>query len=439
MPTPIPAGMTLGVVSPQDAIRVFDQRKLLQPSFRWQDVWQEEHQRAFAVAGVMREDVLAIFRDELEAKLAQGGTLADFKKAIKPALAAKGFWGDVEVTDPATGETRMTRFDDSRLQLIYDVNVRNSYAAGNWQRFQATKAQFPLAMYRTMQDSHVRPAHRAWDGLVLPLDHPFWQSHWAPCGYRCRCHMIQMNQRGVDRLQAAGQRLQFEAPPENWRPYVNPYSGEIKAVPAGVDPGFGYNPGATNRDEAVAEQVLGKVVRSDALSGAVMAAQAATDMPTLLERRGAAFVRWAGQARGAAAGGGAFSLGAVPAQVVTAMVDLGQPLDTALIAVRAQDVVLPQVSGAAALFDQLPTMVAQPTAVLRLVSSDRSLIVVADGVDAAGKPERVFISIEASADLSVDGQQLRKALQLVRAVSTTRPEQLADSKAYQVIWGNWNG
>ena len=77
MATPIPQGLRLGVIEPADAVRNFDERQLLLPSFRWQDVWQEEHQRAFAVAGVMREDVLAIFRDGLEAKFAEGGTLED--------------------------------------------------------------------------------------------------------------------------------------------------------------------------------------------------------------------------------------------------------------------------------------------------------------------------------------------------------------------------
>ena len=53
------------------AINAFNERQLLLPSFRWQDVWQAEHQRAFAVAGVGREDVLAIFRDALDAKFAE--------------------------------------------------------------------------------------------------------------------------------------------------------------------------------------------------------------------------------------------------------------------------------------------------------------------------------------------------------------------------------
>lgn len=452
MPTPVSAGLRLGVIEPQDAVRNFDERQLLLPSFRWQDVWQEEHQRAFAVAGVMREDVLAIFREGLESKFADAGTLADFRKAVRPALAAKGFWGDVEITDPDTGETRITRFDDRRLQLVYDVNVRQSYAAGKWQRYQLTKKRLPFVLYRTMDDGHVRPAHQAWHNVVLLIDDPWWQTHWPPNGWRCRCHAIQLDQRGVDRLTAAGQKLKLTAPAEDWMPHINPYTGEVKAVPRGVDPGFGYNPGVRNdeRDQALAETVLQKVVRSDAYSGAVIAAQAATDMPQVLARRAERFGRWVDDMQAQeAATGQVFTLGMVRPEIVRALESLGEPMQSSAIAVTDRDVdhaLRPGTSRGKAraaialeLYKQLPVLISRPVAVLR-PTGDRvtgAMIYVIEVAGADGKVLKLFLELDQALSEVVDAQRVKRTLNIVRTASMQMPQALKDAKSFEVIWGVW--
>lgn len=245
MPTPLPAGfkLTVGQAEPKEAFDAFADRGLLQPSFRWQDVFQQEHASAFAVAGVAQRDILQLFRDELDVSLREGRSAADFAKRIKPALAAKGWWGDIEVTDEATGETRITRFDERRLQLIYDVNLRQSHAAGRWARIERNKRRQPFVMYRTMRDERVRASHRAWDSLVLPVDHPFWQQHYPPNGWRCRCIAFALSERDIAERIAAGEPIRRQAPPDAPIDYVNPRSGEVVQVPSGVDPGFAYNPG----------------------------------------------------------------------------------------------------------------------------------------------------------------------------------------------------
>lgn len=449
MAKPIPAGMRLGVISPQDAVAAFDERKLLQPSFRWQDVWQAEHQRAFAVAGVSREDVLAIFREQLDAKFTEGTTLAEFSKAIRPALAAKGFWGDVEVTDPTTGETRVTRFDDRRLQLIYDVNVRQSYAAGKWDRYQATKKQLPFVLYRTMDDGRVRPEHAAWHNLVLPIDDPWVRSHWCPNGWRCRCVWVQVSQRGVERLQAAGQKLHFKAPADDFVPYINPWTGEVKAVPRGVDPGFGADPVRNaGRDASLAETVLQKAMRSDAYSGAVVAAQAATDMPALLVRRADQFAKWVADAQAAGRPSGAvFTLGTVQPAVVRALAAVGEPLETSILAVRDVDMAhtLRAAGGRGGarvaipldLYTQLPMLLSRPTAVLRVTGTEAGLVYVVDVRDAQGQVLKLYVLMSQDVSQVVDGQRARKVMNLVRTASLQMPDALKDAKSFSVVWGTW--
>ena len=243
MPRPIPAGLRLGVVEPRQAVAAFERRDLLLPSFRWQDVWQEEHARGVAVAGIMRQDLLQLFADELAQVVAAKSNLRQFRDSIQPALEKAGFWGDVEITDPVTGEKRITRFNDRRLRLIYDVNLRGSQAAGQWERIEATKAIKPLIMYRTMRDEFVRASHRPWDGLVLPVDAPFWQTHFPPNGWRCRCKAFAVSEKDVAAYKAAGYDIKREAPAEQLVEFVNRRTGSIEQIPRGVDPGFAWNPG----------------------------------------------------------------------------------------------------------------------------------------------------------------------------------------------------
>lgn len=244
MPVATPPGFTLGAVKPEDAIHVFQQRGLLRPSFRWQDVWNEEHTRSFAVAGVMRLDILADFRKAVEAVVEQGGDLAMFSRELKATLIRKGWWGDLEITDPATGELRKTRFNDARLRLIFDVNMRQSHAAGRWQRIQ--RGRMPYIVYRTMRDERVRASHRPWDNVVLAKDHPWWDTHFPPCGWRCRCTAFAVDEAGLARLKASAPKdapVKTEPPPTQWVEFQNRSNGQVQRVPRGIDPGFAFNPG----------------------------------------------------------------------------------------------------------------------------------------------------------------------------------------------------
>lgn len=248
MPTPIPAGLSLGIAEPRDALRRFESRQLLLPTFRWQDAWEADHARGFAVAGVTKLAVLEQVYDQLKISIAEGRSLADFRVEMGRKLVKAGLWGDVEITNPANGETRMARFDAARLRTIYDVNLRQSHAAGRWDRIERNKARQPFVMYRTMRDERVRASHRPWDGLVLPVGHPFWRAHYPPNGWRCRCTAFAVSQRDLDRRLADGEKIMRDAPPEQLVDYTNPHTGETLRVPRGIDPGFGHNPGLEELD-----------------------------------------------------------------------------------------------------------------------------------------------------------------------------------------------
>lgn len=78
------------------------------------------------------------------------------------------------------------------LQAEFDTAVKTSKSAAQWLEIQKTKKDFPLLQYITQHDENVRDEHAAYDGTTLPVDHPFWRTHFPPNGFRCRCRVKQL-------------------------------------------------------------------------------------------------------------------------------------------------------------------------------------------------------------------------------------------------------
>jgi len=128
---------------PEDALEWF-RAKGLKIGFDWRDVWREEHAAAFTVAKIMRLDLLADVRAEVDRALAEGLTFRDFQKRLAPMLQEKGWWGVQDMADPQTGEVRQVQLGSPRrLRVIYDTNLRTARAAGQWARIQKTREGLP--------------------------------------------------------------------------------------------------------------------------------------------------------------------------------------------------------------------------------------------------------------------------------------------------------
>lgn len=224
-------------------------------SWDWRDVWQDEHITSFVVAKMGARDLLTDTHAALLAAITNGQTREAFVRQLRPMLEARGWWGRQSQTDPLTGTTREVQLGSPRrLRTIYDVNMRMAHAAGRWQRIEAAKATLPFLVYTAVLDEVTRPQHAAWGGrgavrIILPVDHPFWRTHYPPNGWHCRCSVLQMSEA---MLQARGWAVTTEAELKAlaWtktRPWLNRRTGQTMTVPAGIDPGFGYNVGLSRR------------------------------------------------------------------------------------------------------------------------------------------------------------------------------------------------
>lgn len=231
-------------LTPEKAVAFF-KGKGLSASFAWQDMLHEEHDRAFTVAKMMYLDLLTEVRTHVDRAISEGLTLRDFRSDLEPILVKAGWWGKAEMADPATGETKLVQLGSPRrLRTIYDTNLRTAYAAGHWERIQDNAERAPYVMYSAVLDGRTRPQHQAWHGTVLRSDDPWWKTHTPPNGWNCRCTVIQLSERDLEKLGKSGPD---SAPPSPTREWTNPRTGEVLDVPVGVDPGWGYAPGASTR------------------------------------------------------------------------------------------------------------------------------------------------------------------------------------------------
>lgn len=255
-------GYAFGGEAPPEVTSFF-RGKGRQASFRFRDVEPEEHAVAFAVAGVMQMDLLEDIYAEVDRALVEGRTFADFKRQMKDRLAKRGWDGPREVTqtliDPATGETRTRKrtIDLStprRLKTIYQSNMRSARAAGQWDRITRTKDVLPYLLYRLGPSERHRPSHENKAGQVRRVDDPFWAWWMPPNGWGCKCHVRQISA-------AEAQRRGITEPgPIVMVGTINRETGEIREIPAGLDPAWAGNPGLT-RQRNVEQFLIDKLAR----------------------------------------------------------------------------------------------------------------------------------------------------------------------------------
>lgn len=255
----------------------FFRRKANVNTDAWTDLWQAEHDHAFMVAGANRDDLVADLRAAVDRAIADGATLADFRKDFD-AIVAKYGWS-------------YNGGRNWRSRVIYETNLRTSYAAGRYAQLQEAKRFRPYWQYvHSDAVMHPRPLHLAWNGLVLHADDPWWNTHFPPGGWGCQCTVHALNDRDLARLGKSGPDT---APPLDMQTVTVGVRGPTPRTvetPAGIDPGFGYIPGA----DAFAREAQVRLAAAARLPAAPAAAGLAEflRLPRITRAIEAAYVEW---------------------------------------------------------------------------------------------------------------------------------------------------
>lgn len=299
----IPTGDSFDV-APNDAIALFKAKKL-KPTFSYADMLGKAHAQAFTVAKMMDVDMLGQVRTSLESAMANGTPFKEWADGLIPMLQGSGWWGRKEVVDPLTGKTVVAQLGSPhRLETIFRTNMQMAYAEQHWEMIDSQKDVAPYLLYDAVDDFRTRPAHKARDGVILPVDHAWWGKNTPPLGYNCRCGVIQLSDAD---LEALGKFPNKKPPDLGTYEWKNPRTGIQQTFPEGIDPGFDYNVGRAglqskldklirekiqtlppDMETAAKKSLINAPTIAAAATGASMSSQAADISTAALERASAA-------------------------------------------------------------------------------------------------------------------------------------------------------
>lgn len=191
------------------------------PTESWLDVQKSAHDTGFMVAGAAKAELLADLAAAVDQAISQGTGIEAFRANFDQIVAKHG-WS-------YRGEYNW------RTRVIYRTNMATSYAAGRL--VQLKSGNFSHWMYRHSDSvARPRPLHVSWNGLTLPVDDPWWQTHYPPNGWGCQCYVVGATKATAERM---GGRV-GPAPNDGFTP---------DGTPNGIDKGWDYMPGATTVDQ----------------------------------------------------------------------------------------------------------------------------------------------------------------------------------------------
>ena len=106
-----------------EAIRYFRDKANV-TTRHWYDVYGAASSRAFWVAGAATSALVEDFRQAIDKAIAEGTSLAEFRKDFDNIVARNG-WRGWKGEESAAGRAWRTR-------LIYETNLRTAYSAGRF-------------------------------------------------------------------------------------------------------------------------------------------------------------------------------------------------------------------------------------------------------------------------------------------------------------------
>ncbi|MBE3606099.1 minor capsid protein [Campylobacter sp. RM13119] len=214
------------------AVYEYLQSKKPELHFDYDEISHDAHKRAFTIAKITEADLLKDMQDSLTKAFKEGIKFDEWKKSIEPTLIKKGWYSKTVVKSPS-GEEKEIYVGSRRLKNIYNTNMRTAYAKARYEAQMDSTAEY--FRYTAVLDRLTRPAHAKLHGTVLPKSDPFWDTHYPPNGWGCRCKVQALTESEVKR-----------------RGLTPLDSGDY--LPRIADKDFAYNPGKVDSLESVAKE-----------------------------------------------------------------------------------------------------------------------------------------------------------------------------------------
>jgi uncharacterized protein with gpF-like domain len=202
-------------------------QKLDLPTDHWDDIKSAAHDRAFIVAGAAKADLLTDLRAAVNQAILAGDGLDKFRSRFDDIVEKHG-WS-------------YKGGRDWRTKIIYETNIRASYAAGRYAQLTDPALLKKRPYWKYIHNDSVqtpRLLHLAWGQkpVVLRYDDPWWKTHFPPNGFGCCCRVTAVR----------ADQYQGESAPDNGTYEHIDRNGEVHTLPNGIDYSWDYAPGKSH-------------------------------------------------------------------------------------------------------------------------------------------------------------------------------------------------
>ena len=155
--------------------------------------------RAFTVSGLAGLEQIQRTLESLSGAMEAGETFDTWKKRIGPELG----------------------LSDPHMETVFRNFMQTAYNAGRWEQYERSRKNRPYLMFSAINDSRSTPICRHLNGIIRPVDDPFWsKNHSPPLHHRCRSSLISITESQARARSPASTGLNqptpTDVPPTGW-------------------------------------------------------------------------------------------------------------------------------------------------------------------------------------------------------------------------------
>ena len=410
----------------EEQVKYFE-KKLNLPTNSYLDVLGEEHDYFFMVAGANRNEVLTAFREAVDEAIQNGETLEGFRKRFDEIVANTGW--------------QYNGGRNWRTRIIYDTNVYGAYNRGRLKQHLDLADVLPYWEYHHHDNAHPRQEHIDLDGTILPATDPFWRYYYPIKAYGCHCTVSAHDE---DDLAEMGKTVS-QSPEIEWEEkLVGVRSGNPRTVrvPKGYDVGFApynFERLTQSRDVDVDKLLLQKMTTAEPHLASLLIDDVLKNPKAMVLLNGAMKDMVDTVSTQKIARGNMKYVGVIPENVITKLDNLDKAPQSAVIAVRDDDVLhalrdskqAKGISLPVEFWEQLPEKLRNPSAIL--LETDQKLPTLVFVYDTEQGKVAIKMDYEVKLKDELSKKKFTHKVNLVRTASIFTDK--SGMHKYEVLWG----
>ncbi len=417
----------------EEQVKYFE-KKLNLPTNSYLDVLGEEHDYFFMVAGANRNEVLTAFREAVDEAIQNGETLEGFRKRFDEIVANTGW--------------QYNGGRNWRTRIMYDTNVYGAYNRGRLKQHLDLADVLPYWEYHHHDNAHPRQEHIDLDGTILPATDPFWRYYYPIKAYGCHCTVSAHDE---DDLAEMGKTVS-QSPEIEWEEkLVGVRSGNPRTVrvPKGYDVGFApynFERLTQSRDVDVDKLLLQKMTMAEPHLASLLIDDVLKNPKAMVLLNGAMKDMVDTVNTQKIARGNMKYVGVIPEKVIGKLDDLDKAPQSAVIAVRDEDVLhalrdtkqAKGISLAVEFWEQLPEKLRNPKAILLQSKEQQRNKNAGDALLFIYETEKGKVAVKMDYEVKIkdelSGKKLARKLNIVRTASVI--EDFTQLGAFEVLYGS---